>query len=505
MKSLKTRAIIHLDLDAFYAQVEQVRLGLDASVPLCVQQWTAVIAVSYAARKFGIKRSHSAKECTELCPEVVLVHVPTMKEGDIAPVHRQLSAKDKHTHKVSLQPYQDASMKIMKIIESHFPEFQKASVDEAYIDVTEKVALMMQKYDPDIEPTVEWNGRGNMIGEEVNQTTGWEDLQLALAADISAQIRGEIYEKLGYTSSTGIAHNKTLAKLISSENKPNKQTILRGDAVSEYMKGVQFSKIKGLGGNFGDLVNQHFPVDKASELWKYDIDEIKSKLGNDDGQWVYDICRGICHDPGILILNIVVKAKPPASYGAFKLFNWSVKTEAELHRWIGILSVECQNKLDIDFNEFKRWPKTLTVHYRQPSFSKTINFPHRDDLKDIQSLVLAILPSHIDLQIRFISITLNSPSKISTNTISKWLKMEENKVDEESEYRCSECLKIVQKIDQQEHQDYHLALELSRSSDRPIPDSKPKIAEKPKKGVHKKKEVVKKKTIAEFFKPKSSN
>ncbi|KAJ3250916.1 DNA-directed DNA polymerase eta rad30 [Boothiomyces macroporosus] len=495
MKSLQTRAIIHLDLDAFYAQVEQVRLGLDASVPLCVQQWTAVIAVNYAARKFGIKRSHSAKECVDLCPDVVLVHVPTMKEGDVTPVHRQLSAKDKHTHKVSLQPYQDASLKIMKIIESHFPDFQKASVDEAYIDVTLKVAELMEEYDPDVEPIVDWSGRGNMIGGEVSVTKGWEDLQLALAADISAQIRAEIFDTLGYTSSTGIAHNKTLAKLISSENKPNKQSILRGEMVSEYMKGVQFSKIKGLGGNFGELVNQHFPVDKATELWKYDIDEMKSKLGNEDGQWVYDICRGICHDP-------VVKAKPPASYGAFKLFNWSVKTVPELHRWIGILSVECQIKLDNDFHEYKRWPKTLTVHYRQPNFSKTINFPHRDDFKDIQSLVLPILPTDVELQIRNISITLNSPVKISTNTISKWLKVEDSTVNEDSEYRCTECLKIIQKINQQEHQDYHLALELSRSSDKPAVDTKPKQTDKQKK--NQKKDPVKKKTIAEFFKPKSS-
>ncbi|KAJ3268903.1 DNA-directed DNA polymerase eta rad30 [Terramyces sp. JEL0728] len=497
MKSLSTRAIIHLDLDAFYAQVEQVRLGLDASVPLCVQQWTAVIAVNYAARKFGIKRSHSAKECLDLCPEIRLVHVPTMKEGDLEPVHRQLAAKDKHTHKVSLQPYQDASMKIMKIIESHFPDFQKASVDEAYIDVTEKVAEMMEEYDPDVEPTVEWKERGNMIGGAVDVSTGWEALQLALAADISAQIRGEIYEKLGYTSSTGIAHNKTLAKLVSSENKPNKQSILRAEMVSEYMKTVDFSKIKGLGGKFGDSVNQHFPVDKASELWKYGLDEMKSKLGNDDGQWVYNICRGICTDSGNIQLILVVKAKPPAGYGAFKLFNWPVKTLAELHKWVGILAVECQIKLDNDFHEFKRWPKTVAVHYRQPNFSKTINFPHRDDFKDIQSLILPILPADQDLQIRNISITLNSPSKISTNTISKYLKVEENSFNENTHYRCNECLKIIEKIDQQEHQDYHLALELSRSYDKPKVEMKQEKRKCPKK-----KETVKKKKIDDFFKPK---
>jgi DNA polymerase eta len=69
------RAVIHLDLDAFYAQVELVRLGLDPSTPLCVQQWNGILAVNYPAREFGIKRFMSIEECKSKCPQIVFQHV----------------------------------------------------------------------------------------------------------------------------------------------------------------------------------------------------------------------------------------------------------------------------------------------------------------------------------------------------------------------------------------------------------------------------------------------
>ena len=65
------RTIIHLDLDAFFAQVEQVRLGLDPSTPVVCQQWNGVIAVNYPARSFGISRFNTIPECKAKCPNLV--------------------------------------------------------------------------------------------------------------------------------------------------------------------------------------------------------------------------------------------------------------------------------------------------------------------------------------------------------------------------------------------------------------------------------------------------
>jgi DNA polymerase eta len=74
---MNTRIIIHVDLDAFYAQVEHVRLNIPLEQPLCVQQWNGLIAVNYAARTKGIKRHCTVKEALEKCPELKLVHVAT--------------------------------------------------------------------------------------------------------------------------------------------------------------------------------------------------------------------------------------------------------------------------------------------------------------------------------------------------------------------------------------------------------------------------------------------
>ena len=76
------RVIIHLDLDAFYAQVEVRRLGLDPSKPLAVQQWHGLIAVNYPARAAGLSKMSSLEVAAKTCPQLTLVHVETIdKEG----------------------------------------------------------------------------------------------------------------------------------------------------------------------------------------------------------------------------------------------------------------------------------------------------------------------------------------------------------------------------------------------------------------------------------------
>ena len=70
------RVILHLDMDAFYAAVEAKRLGLNSrKVPLGVVQYDSLIAVSYAARPYGVKRGMRAEEARKLCPEISLPHV----------------------------------------------------------------------------------------------------------------------------------------------------------------------------------------------------------------------------------------------------------------------------------------------------------------------------------------------------------------------------------------------------------------------------------------------
>ena len=106
MNFKNSRVIIHIDLDAFYAQVEQVRLNLDPTIPLCVQQWQLLIAVNYPARAQGIRRHYSVQQALDSCPNLKLVHVATFAENDVeAKYHTKVTPK---THKVSLDVYRYA-------------------------------------------------------------------------------------------------------------------------------------------------------------------------------------------------------------------------------------------------------------------------------------------------------------------------------------------------------------------------------------------------------------
>lgn len=95
------RVIALCDSDAFYAACEQVRLGIDPSRPLVVRQWDALIAVNYPARAFGITRMINWREALKKCPELIVVHVATYKEGDPAPGY--WDNPDTATHKVRLR------------------------------------------------------------------------------------------------------------------------------------------------------------------------------------------------------------------------------------------------------------------------------------------------------------------------------------------------------------------------------------------------------------------
>lgn len=92
------RVVALCDSDAFYAACERVRLRLDPSVPIVVQQWESLIAVSYPARKFGISRMDKIKDAKKKCPNLLAVHVATYKEGEKEPGY--WDNVDTRTHKV---------------------------------------------------------------------------------------------------------------------------------------------------------------------------------------------------------------------------------------------------------------------------------------------------------------------------------------------------------------------------------------------------------------------
>ena len=233
-------------------------------------------------------------------------------------------------------------------------------------------------------------------------TRGWKDLQLYYACQISLQLRTQIHQQLGYTSSTGIAHNKTLAKLVSSTNKPNKQTVLLESRVMEYMAHTKIPDIRGLGGKLGDSILQEFgPCEYASDLWKVPLEEFVEKLGRVDGEWTFDICRGICHDP-------VKQSNLTNSMQSCKNFKIGIGRVEELSMWLRNLSSELYYRVLQEWEDNKRWPRTVSVSLRcssassssgvvngkRPMWTKQSPFPHRDYISgpdDVYAVVEVIV------------------------------------------------------------------------------------------------------------------
>lgn len=113
------RVVALCDSDAFYAACEQVRLSLDPTLPLVVQQWDSLIAVNYPARTYGISRMDKIRDARKRCPNLVVVHVATYREGEAEPGYWE--NPDTHTHKVSLDHYRRESMKIIQLFKEGLP------------------------------------------------------------------------------------------------------------------------------------------------------------------------------------------------------------------------------------------------------------------------------------------------------------------------------------------------------------------------------------------------
>ncbi|KAJ3758530.1 hypothetical protein EV360DRAFT_82985 [Lentinula raphanica] len=380
------RVVALCDSDAFYAACEMVRLGIKDK-PLVVLQWEGIIAVNYPARKFGINRFHKLKDAKERCPELIIVHVATYKEGELEPGY--WDNVDSRTHKVSLDYYRRESAKVLAMYKESLPnaEIEKASIDEVFIDFTKPVRqALIERYPyltqvpPDAPngvdtplpppPSLDWGTDSHLISINPDEDSGpttsedsppltWHDVALQLAAEIMQKVRVEIATKLGYTTSAGIARNKFLAKLMklcASYRKPFSQTILRNQAIPNYLKPLEFQKIRFLGGKLGEALAKEYDVSTVAELLPIPLEELQSKFG-ESAVWVYEILRGIDRNE--------VKEKSPVNKSmlAAKALQKPITKIADGPHWIRVLAAELALRLnDARKDRPTLWPKTLVLH-----------------------------------------------------------------------------------------------------------------------------------------------
>lgn len=388
------RVIAHIDLDAFYAQCEMVRLGVAEDKPLAVQQWQGLIAINYPARRFGLNRHITITEAKKLCPELIMQHVATWREGDDKWAYREDSFQHIATDKVSLDPYRLQSRKILATIKDALPghpiqRVEKASIDEVFLDLSAQIhSILLERYPelagppPYDDPTenlppppttaLDWQADA-LVDLDPNQTEDddpdWDDIAMLVGSEIVRSVRTAVREHLHYTCSAGIARNKMMAKLGSGHKKPNSQTVVRNRAIQHFLSAFKFTKIRNLGGKLGDQIVSTFSTDELVELLKIPVEQLKSKLGDDTGTWLHGIIRGEDHSE----VNSRTQLKSMLSA---KSFRPSINSYEQAERWLRIFAADIYSRLvEEGVVENKRRPKTINLHHRQGGQTRSRQLP----------------------------------------------------------------------------------------------------------------------------------
>jgi nucleotidyltransferase/DNA polymerase involved in DNA repair len=216
------RAILHVDMDAFYASVEQRDNPDLRGKPVIVgagpHERGVVAACSYEARKFGIHSAMPSRTAYKLCPHGLFVR-PNIKK------------------------YSQVSKQIMTILESYTPLVQPLSIDEAFLDVT---------------------GARRKFGDAVS---------------IAKRIKADIQKQTGLTASIGVAPNEFLAKLGSDLNKPDGLTVITEEDKVKMLAPLPVAKVWGVG-KVTERRLQEMGIRTIGDLQRFPVDELRRQMGN---------------------------------------------------------------------------------------------------------------------------------------------------------------------------------------------------------------------------------
>ena len=227
------RKIIHVDMDAFYASVEQRDDPQLRGKPVIVA-WrgkrSVVCAASYEARAFGVRSAMPAVQAERLCPDATFV----------AP---------------DFTRYRAVSWSVHEIFKRHTDIIEPLSLDEAYLDVTE------------------------------NKT------RLPTATLVARTIRQQIRQELNLTASAGVAPNKFLAKLASDWHKPDGLFVIQPEDVDSFLLPLRVGRLPGVGKVTGARLAQ-FRVKTVADLRQLDLSALEQEFGR-YGPRLYELARGI--------------------------------------------------------------------------------------------------------------------------------------------------------------------------------------------------------------------
>ncbi len=232
-QALGLRKIIHVDMDAFYASVEQRDHPELRGKPVAVggsAERGVVAAASYEARKYGVFSAMASSKARRLCPQLIFT-------------------------RPRFEVYREVSRQIRAIFREFTPHVEPLSLDEAYLDVTEDL-----------------KGIGS-------------------ATRIAEIIRARIKAETGLTASAGVSYNKFLAKIASDQNKPDGLCVIRPGQGAEFVAGLPVRKFHGIGPRGAEKMAA-LGIETGADLAMLDHAFLKAHFGN-QADYLYRAARGI--------------------------------------------------------------------------------------------------------------------------------------------------------------------------------------------------------------------
>ena len=227
------RKIIHIDMDAFYASVEQRDNPDLRGKPIAVghaEERGVVAAASYEARRFGVRSAMSSQKARRLCPQLIFVHG-------------------------RMEVYKEVSRQIHEIFHEYTDVIEPISLDEAFLDVTE-----------------------NKPG-------------ISLAVDIAKEIKQKIRERLHLVASAGVSYNKFLAKIASDYRKPDGLCTIHPDQALDFIARLPIESFWGVGPVTAKRMHA-LGIHSGVQLRACTLDFLVREFGK-VGAVYYDFARGI--------------------------------------------------------------------------------------------------------------------------------------------------------------------------------------------------------------------
>jgi len=228
--------ILHCDLDCFFAAVEErdnpkyirkpIVIGAD---PKAGKGRGVVSTCNYKARKFGLHSAMPISQAYKRCPHGIYLHP-------------------------NFEKYHKASKEVMEIVNSYSDMFQQVSIDEAYIDVSDKCINYKE------------------------------------VRDLAEKLKDEVQKKVGITISIGCAPTKSIAKIASDHNKPNGVTVVKPEFIKKFLGPMDITKISGIGKKSKIYYNKK-GIKTIGDIINLTLPKMVQLFGK-NGEWVWNVANG---------------------------------------------------------------------------------------------------------------------------------------------------------------------------------------------------------------------